>query len=208
MFRNLLPRETNFFDYFEQHSRLSCEACHELYAMLSGSTDLLVRAARIKDIEREADTITHACTDALHKTFVTPIDRSDILILMQRLDDVTDSIESIAARLSMYEISEARPEARALAEILVRASQEIAQAVTGLRDMRNTDTIQQHCLALFDLESEGDTLMRAALVDLFKNEPNPVAIIKWKEILERLEKATDRCETVGNVIQGIVIEAS
>ncbi len=208
MFRSILPQETSFFDYFEQHSRLCCEACHELYAMLSGAGDLAVRAARIKEIEREADSVTHACTDALHMTFVTPLDRSDILTLIQRLDDVADSIEAIAARLSMYEIAEGRPEARALADVLVRASQEIAQAVSGLRDLRNTDMIRKHCMALFDLESEGDTLMRSALADLFKHESNVITVIKLKEIFERLEKATDRCETVGNVILGIVIEAS
>lgn len=208
MFRSILPKETNFFEFFEQHSRYGIEACKELFAMLSEPGDMAARAARIKDIEREADSVTHACTDALHKTFITPIDRSEILGLMQRMDDVVDSIESIASRLVMYEIRDARPEATALAEVLVRASKEIELAVTGLRNMKNAEAIKGHCIMLFDLENEGDILMRSALADLFKHETNAIAIIKWKEIFERLEKATDRCESVANSIQGIVIESS
>ncbi|HPO14742.1 MAG TPA: DUF47 family protein [Candidatus Hydrogenedentes bacterium] len=208
MFRNLLPKEENFFDFFEQHCRLAIEACNELYGMVSTSGDMTVRAARIKEIEREADSITHVCTDTLHKTFITPIDRSEILGLMQRLDDIVDSVESIAARLVMYDIQESRAEAVALVDVLVRASQEIIQAVTGLRNMKNQDTIKMHCIKLFDLENEGDILMRNALADLFKHETDPIKVIKWKEILERLEKATDRCESVANIIQGIVIENS
>ena len=208
MFRSILPKETNFFEYFEQHSRYGIEACKELFAMLSAGGDMPVRAARIKEIEREADSVTHACTDALHKTYITPIDRSEILGLMQRMDDVVDSIESIASRLVMYEIQEVRPEATALADVLVRASKEIELAVTGLRNMKNADTIKQHCIVLFDLENEGDILMRSALADLFKHETDAIKVIKWKELFERLEKATDRCESVANTIQGIVIESS
>ncbi len=208
MFKNLLPRETNFFDYFEQHCRLGIEASKELLAMVSNPGDMTERAARIKEIEREADSITHVCTDTLHKTFITPIDRGEILGLMQRLDDIVDSVESIAARLVMYDIKESRSEAVALVDVLVRATHEIIQAVTGLRNMSNQDTIKQHCIMLFDLENQGDLLMRNALADLFKNESDPIKVIKWKEILERLEKATDRCESVANIIQGIVIENS
>lgn len=208
MLRNFLPKTTDFFAFFEAHSKLGIEVCRELEAMLQVGGDLTTRAARIKDIEREADTVTHQCTEALHKTFITPIDRADILKLMQRLDDIVDSIESIASRLVMYEISEPRPEAHALAAVMVRASHEIALAVGGLRDMENREAIKRHCIVLFDLENEGDNLMRAALADLFKREKDPIEVIKWKEIFERLERATDRCESVANIIQGIVIEAS
>ncbi len=208
MLRNLLPKTTDFFDFFEAHSKLSVETCRELHAMMQPGGDIALRAARIKDLEREADSVTHACTEALHKTFITPVDRADILKLIQRMDDIVDSVESIASRVVLYEISEPRNEAQKLAEVLVRASLEIASAVSGLRDMKNGDHIKQHCIVLFDLENQGDDLMRAALAELFKNESNPIEVIKWKEIFERLERATDRCESVANIILGIVIEAS
>jgi len=208
MFRSFLPKTTDFFDFFEEHSKCNIEACKELVTMLQDGADHLALAARIKDIERDADSITHACTDALHKTFITPIDRMDILKLIQRMDDVVDSVESIAARLVMYEIANPRPESRALADLLVRASLEISKAVTRLRSMKNGATIKQHCITLFDLENQGDIIMRAALTDLIKHESDPIEVIKWKEIFERLERATDRCESVANIIQGIVLEAS
>ncbi len=208
MFRSLLPKTTDFFDYFEQHGRLGAEACQELLAMFSGTGDLVVRAARIKEIEREADAITHTCTEVLHRTFITPFDRGDILTLIQKLDDVVDAIESIASRIVLYEITDKRPEAQALAEILVKASQAILQALAGLTRLSNTEDLKQNCIVLFDLENQGDELMRSALSKLLKEETNPITIIKWKEIFERLEKATDRCEAVGDILMGIVIEAA
>ncbi len=208
MLRSLLPQTTDFFNFFEEHSQFTIDACNELVLMLQDGADHIAAAARIKDIERSADGVTHACTDALHKTFITPIDRMDILKLIQRMDDVVDSVESIASRLVMYEITDPRPEARALADVLVRASQEIAKAVSRLRSMKNGELIKQHCITIFDLENQGDVLMRAALTDLIKHESNAIEVIKWKEIFERLERATDRCESVANIIQGIVLEAS
>lgn len=208
MFRKILPRQVDFFGFFEEHSIFGIEASQALVGMLQSGADLPACALAIKEIERKADSIIHACTDALHKTFITPIDRSDILGLMQRMDDIVDAVESIATRLVLYEIREARPEAQALADVLVRACREIAGAVTLLRNMKNAEAIKRHCITLFELENEGDTLMRTALADLFRRETDAITIIKWKEILERLERATDRCESVANVIQGIVIEAS
>jgi hypothetical protein len=208
MFRRLLPRETGYFDYFERHGALILDACRELFAMLAGDGDRAACAGRIKDIERDADGITRNCIDTLHKTFITPIDRSDIHILIQRLDDIIDSIESIASRVLLYEISETRPDAQALAGIIVRAAEEITGALPGLRNMKNADEIKRHCGKLYELENEGDTIMRTALAQLFKQETDILTLIKWKEIYERLEKATDRCESVASIIQSIVIEAS
>jgi uncharacterized protein len=207
MFRKILPRETSFFDYFEQHSALMLEACQELLALTSGPDDLAVKAARIKDLERAADQVTHRCIEALHKTFITPIDRADIHNLIKRLDDVIDSIESATSRIVLYELAEMRPEAKALAEVLVRAASEIGEALKCLRNLKNAKAIQDHCVAIYHLENEGDAILRAALVRLFREE-NAILVIKWKEIYERLEKATDRCEAVANIIQGVVIEAS
>ncbi len=208
MFRKLLPQEVGYFDFFEQHGALCLKACEELNAMLSGDGEMGERAARIKELEREADAVTRACMDALHHTFITPIDRSDIHKLIQRLDDVVDSVESTASRMMLYEVTEKPAAARALTEVLVRAAGEIVLALPGLRNMKNADSIKQHCIALFELENEGDNIMRNALASLFREEKDPIALIKWKELYERLEKSTDRCEAVASIIQSIVIEAS
>ena len=108
----------------------------------------------------------------------------------------------------LYEITETRPEAQALAAVLVRATEEIQLALPGLRNMKNAEAIKQHCSTLYELENEGDNIMRNALAKLFREEKDPIALIKWKELYERLEKATDRCEAVASIIQSIVIEAS
>jgi len=208
MFRKLLPQEHGYFDLFEQHATLGLKACQELRTMFSDGDDMAARAVAIKELEKEADQVTRSCMDALHRTFITPMDRADIHTLIQRLDDVVDSIESLASRVMMYEISEVRPEARALADILVACAQEITVVMPMLRNMKNAEDIKTHCGKIFDMENDGDLVMRNALAKLFKEERDPFALIKWKELYERLEKATDRCEAVASIIQSIVIEAS
>ena len=208
MFRKLLPQEVGYFDFFERHAALCLTACQELHAMLAEDGDMTARASRIKELEREADVITRACMEALHRTFITPIDRADIHKLIQRLDDIVDSVESTASRMMLYEITDRPAEGLALTAVLVRAAEEITHALPGLRNMKNADTIKQHCMTLYELENEGDNIMRNALAKLFREEKDPIRLIKWKELYERLEKSTDRCEAVASIIQSIVIEAS
>jgi predicted phosphate transport protein (TIGR00153 family) len=208
MFKHLLPRETSFFDYFEQLNDVTLEACKEFLTITEDGPGLEVRVARIKDLEHQADLITHRCIEAIHKTFITPIDRQDIHNLIKRMDDILDNVDAAAARLVLYEIRTIRSEAKQLAEILVRASTELGLAVKGLRHMGNADEIVQKCIGIHKLENEGDAAKSLALMRLFKDEPSPVRIIQWKEIFEILERATDRCEDVANIIEGIVIEAT
>jgi predicted phosphate transport protein (TIGR00153 family) len=208
MFRKLLPKEHGYFDLFEQHATLGLKACQELQAMFAEDGDMTARAARIKDLEREADLVTRGCIEALHRTFITPMDRADIHKLIQRLDDVVDGVESTASRVMLYEIAEVRPEARALADILADCAKEVSLVMPMLRNMKNADAIKLHCVKIYDLENEGDLIMRNALARLFKEEKDAIALIKWKELFERLEKTTDRCEAVASIVQSIVIEAS
>ncbi len=109
MLKRLLPKETSFFDFFERHTKLTIEACKELDAIAANPSELRDRVARIKELEHEADDITHECIEALHRTFITPIDRADIHRLMKRLDDIIDSVDSAASRMMLYEL---RPCAR------------------------------------------------------------------------------------------------
>jgi uncharacterized protein len=209
MLKRILPRETSFFSFFEQHSVLSIEACKELDLIASHPEQLAERVGRIKEIEHRADDITHQCIDALHATFITPIDRSDIHRLMRRLDDIIDSVDSAASRMMLYEMTNYRSEFKQLTEVLVRASIHIDGAVRGLPHIsRESNNIQKNCIAVYQAETDGDEILRAALTRLFKDEPDAVQIIKWKEMFERLERTTDRCQEVANIVQGIVIEAS
>jgi uncharacterized protein Yka (UPF0111/DUF47 family) len=200
MFKRFLPREYSFFDFFEEHTKLTIQTCKELLALTSGKSDAVESVQRIKDLEREADKITTHCIEALQKTFITPIERTDIHHLIKRLD-------AAASRIHLYDVTEMRPEARELAHILVLASGEIDGALKGLRNLKNVRLIKERCSAIHGLEGQGDEVLKSALMRLFK-EDQPMLIIKWKEIFERLEKAINRCKDVADMIEEIVIAST
>jgi uncharacterized protein len=208
MFRQFLPREVCFFDYFEQHAGMTIEACKAFLVLTEGTANHAVQAASIKEIEHQADTLTHRCIEELNKTFITPIDRVDIHQLIKQLDDILDSVDATSSRIALYELAEMRPEARQLAEVLLRAANEIEVALKGLRHLSNVGDIRERLIAIHQMENEGDAILRVALSRLFREANDPIMVIKWKEVFERLEHATDRCEDVANIIEKIVIEAS
>ncbi|MCX7012556.1 MAG: DUF47 family protein [Candidatus Sumerlaeota bacterium] len=208
MFRHLLPRNTDFFNYFEQLSGYIAKTCQELQSLTRADAELPVLVGRIKDLEHEADKVTHRCIEALHKTFITPIDRNDIHSLIKGMDSIVDAIDATVSRLAMYEIARMRPDTQHVAALLLKAAEELDQAIRGLRDLKNSKAIMDRCIALHQIETEGDALLRKGIVRLFKEERDTLAVIKWKEIYERLEKAVDRCDDVANIIEGIVVEAS
>ncbi len=207
MFKSLLPKEYAFFDSFADHARIVQTASRELLRLMRGEVDTQVGIQAIKDWEHEADDITHRCIDALNRTFITPIDRPDILRLIKTMDDVLDCIDAGVIRMGLYDIHIMREESVAMAEILLACSDEIALAVQELRDLKNQESINKRCMTIHQLEHQGDEVLRAALQRLFREE-DAVLIIKWKDIFERLEKSTDRADTVAVIIEGIVISAS
>jgi len=202
----LLPRETSFFDYFDKHAALTVAGAKALQSLVSSGANLGPKAKRIKEIEHEADVITHQCIEALHTTFITPIERSDVHQLISRMDDVVDFIEAAADRLVLYELETMTDEVKDMSDTLVRATLEVEQAVRALRDMSNAERIRQLCVEVNRLENEADAVLRNALAKLFRTEQNAITVIKWKEIYELIEEATDRCEDIANTIEGVVLE--
>ena len=174
--------------------------------MEQGGQNLRVIAARIKEIEHETDVITHSCVERLHKTFITPFDRDDIHRLITRMDDVMDYIESAAVAVSLYELTEMTAPVRELADVLVRSTETVCTAVAGLQNVKNSEAIIKACIEVNRLENEGDEILRNALATLFKEARDPLLVLKWKEVYEALENATDRCEDVANIIEGVVLE--
>ncbi|HNY28777.1 MAG TPA: DUF47 family protein [Candidatus Sumerlaeota bacterium] len=208
MLGRFLPKTTSFFDYFEQHGALTIKACEEFLALIRNPSEIATRAKRIKEFEHEADIITHKCIEDLHRTFITPIDRSDIHTLIKTLDDIVDSVDATASRMVLYEI-DTMPDTQELSELLLEAAKAILDAVKSLRHIdHNAALINEKCIVICGVENKADALLRSALARLFKEEKDAVKVIKWKEIYERLERATDHCEAVANIIQGIAIEAS
>jgi uncharacterized protein Yka (UPF0111/DUF47 family) len=206
MLRWFLPREEDFFGLFERHAALTVEGAQEMRRLVQGDQDIQALAARIKVLEHETDVITHTCVERLHKTFVTPLDRDDIHQLITRMDDIMDYIESASAAVMLYELTDMTPPARALADVLVRSTEAVAVAVAGLNNLKRADAILNACIEVNRLENEGDEILRSALADLFRGAKDPLLVLKWKEVYEALENATDRCEDVANVIEGLVLE--
>jgi predicted phosphate transport protein (TIGR00153 family) len=206
MFGRFLPREHGFFDFFDQHAAKTVDGAKEFLLLASNDVDIRAAAKRIKEIEHEADVITHHCVEALHKTFITPLERDDIYRLITRMDDVMDLVEAASERIALYEIPRMTDESRALADVLVRSTEEVQRALRGLRDMRHAEAVIKSCIDINRMENEADEVLRAAVARLFKEEKDPITVIKWKEIYENLEAATDRCEDVANIIEGVVLE--
>jgi predicted phosphate transport protein (TIGR00153 family) len=206
MFGRLLPRETSFFDFFDRHAAMTVQGAQELLALASTGANVVARAKRIKEIEHECDTITHHCVEALHKTFITPIERDDIHRLISRMDDIMDFVEAAAERIALYKLTTMTPDLKDLAGVLVRSTEELATTLALLRNLENAPEIARRCIDINRLENEADSILRAATARLFDEEPDVRTVIKWKEIYENLESATDRCEDVANIIEGVVLE--
>jgi predicted phosphate transport protein (TIGR00153 family) len=205
----LLPRDESFFDSFENQGRKTVEGCRVFLAMVeSDGSDVPARAKRISDIEHECDVITHGVVEQLHKVFITPLDRNDIYRLITKMDDIMDFVEAAAERISLYGITVMTKEVGDLARTLLSSSERVLEAVAGFRDLKHPELILQKCIEINRLENEADALLRGTLAKLFREEKDPITIMKWKEIYELLETATDRCEDVANIIEGVVLENS
>jgi uncharacterized protein len=204
----LLPHDASFFAFFEQQGKKTVEGCRAFLAMVEEANNLQSHAQRVKQIEHECDDITHAVVEQLHKTFITPIDRNDIYRLITKMDDIMDFVEAAADRLALYEIPTMTKEVGELARCLVSSAEHVLGAVTSIRNLKRPNGILEHCIEINRLENVADQLLRSALARLFREEKDPIAVIKWKEIYETLETATDRCEDVANILEGLVLENS
>jgi predicted phosphate transport protein (TIGR00153 family) len=206
MFKWLLPREEDFFRLFERHAALTVDGARQFATLVAGGQDTRALAARIKELEHETDVITHTCVERLHTTFITPFDRDDIHRLITRMDDVMDFIESASERIALYEIEEMTPGVQDLSRVLVRATESVATAVAGLADLKRSQAILDACIEVNRLENEADEILRNAVATLFRQASDPLLVMKWKEVYEALENATDRCEDVANIVEGVVLE--
>jgi predicted phosphate transport protein (TIGR00153 family) len=205
---NLLPRETCFFDFFEAHAAKTVEGCELFLQLARGSTDVPALCARIKEVESACDKVTHDTVEALHRVFITPIDRNDIHRLISKMDDVMDLVEGAARSIDVYEIREPSGELAHMASTLLDSAKQVAGAVKGLRDLKQPRAILEKCVEINRLENESDRQLADNIAHLFGETLDPIAVIKWKEVYELIEMATDSCEDVANVIEGVVMENS
>src|SRR4051812_26591361 len=200
-----VPKDREFFDLFEEAATNAVRAADLLDQMLRNYPEKADLARDILICEQEGDRITHDIIQRLNNTFVTPIDREDILELASALDDVIDLTEEVSDYLGLYRIEAPMEQAQRLAHILMQATRQISEAVPRMRDFRS---ITHFVTEIHRLENDGDRVVREAIASLFQDGIDPMVVIRWKDIFERLEAAIDACELVANVLSNIVIKNS
>jgi predicted phosphate transport protein (TIGR00153 family) len=199
----LIPREEKFFTDFQALATELQRAGQLLEEMLAPEHPIWDKADEIKEVEHKCDFITHEVIQRLNRTFVTPLDREDIHALARSLDDVMDAIDASASRIRLYRLDEVRFGARELAYIITASTKQIGPA---LESMERHQGIIAHAVEINRLENEADRVHEQAISRLFDDEHDPLVVIKWKEALDFLEEATDRCEDVANVLEGVAVK--
>ncbi|MFP3898099.1 MAG: DUF47 domain-containing protein [Dehalococcoidia bacterium] len=201
------PRDTEFYDLFEQATANLVTAAGELVHLFEHYEDVDANARRLKDLEHQGDIITHEIIQRLHRTFVTPIDREDISLLAHSLDDVMDFIEAAGRTAYLYRIARPTDRAVELARIVARVAGKLNETLPRLRRRDQYKWILKQCVQINSLENEADDVYHAALAELFEVcHLDACEVIKWREIYEHLETATDRGEDIANVLEGIVLK--
>jgi uncharacterized protein len=203
---SFMPREQKFFDLFEESARNINEAAIALQDMIGTWQFIDSRVAEITEMEHRGDTITHQVISLLHRTFITPFDREDIVLLAHTMDDIIDFIHATADAMFIYKITSPRQRAKELADVIVTATSEMEKAVTGLRKRTEFKQMLARCVEMNRLENVADRIYRAAIGELFEDTSDIAQIIKWREIYEHMESATDRCEDVANVLEGVALK--
>ena len=214
IFGKLLPREGNFFEMFNQHADRIVEAAHAFSLLVANYSDVYLREKYNQDVdnaEHAADRVTHEVNKALHKTFITPIDREQIHGLINTMDDVADLIQDSAETMALYDVRHMTDDIKRLTELSVKCCERLRDAVKLLdkiADPVNAEAALKTCEEIDKLESDADRVMRSAMSRLFREEPDVREVIKLKAIYELLETITDKCEDVANLIEGIILENS
>lgn len=201
----LFPQKIDFFEIFDRVAINVTKAASLLVSLMENFDNLEVRSKEIYEVEQEGDILTHEIMKNLNKTFITPIDREDLHALASRLDDVLDLIWASVDRLTVFKLKESTPEAIAMSKDLLITTEVIQKAIKKLKE-KNYSHIQEYCIEINRLENRIDRDFRDALGKLFDGINDPIFIIKWKEVYEHLEDASDRCEDVANILEAIVLK--
>ena len=200
---SLFPKNEDFFVLFRRQAALVRRGTDLLHEMMEKFDDLEARAKQLKEVEHEADIVTHELFERLNRSFITPLEREDIHDLASGLDDVLDAAEAIGTRILLFKITSPTPEARQLTSILARCGTQIEQAVDQLKELKN---LMSFTIEINRLENEADTISRQVVADLFDGTHELLDVMRWRELYGRLEGAADKCEDVANTIEAIVLK--
>ena len=202
----MIPRDTKFYDLFEQDTANLVTAAEKLVDLFNYYENVEAKTKQLKELEHQGDIITHQVIERLHRTFVTPIDREDIALLANTLDDMMDFIEAAGKTAFLYRIDQPTERARQLASIVARLACKLNEMLPRLRHRDQFEKILGECIEINSLENEADDVHHAALAELFYDCTDACRIIKWREIYQHMEDATDSGEDVANVLEGIVLK--
>jgi hypothetical protein len=204
MIKSFLPKEFKFYDFFEQHIVLTEQASLELIIALNDISQLESQTIKVKELRKQMNEIHNKTMEAVILTFITPFERTDIHRLIKRLNEIGKSIVSSMLLLDVYELKEVKPELLKIAELLRDSIKQLHIAIFQLRDMKNLDKIKAACEVVNNLEDEADDIFKHAVADLYKSN-DAIYVLKWREVLSKLEKATDRCKLSATIIESIMI---
>jgi predicted phosphate transport protein (TIGR00153 family) len=201
---SLVPQKREFFDLYNRAASNTVAISQRLVELLDTFPDGADEGMRdIKELEHEGDRITHDLVDLINRTFVTPFDRDDMYRLAGVLDDICDNIDDSAEKIVGYGVREVREEARQQAQVIQRCATKLTEAIGQLEGFKDS---RRQLIELRTLEDEGDRLARAAIADLFAGDPDPVSLVRWKDIHEQLEEAVDACENAADVLEAILVK--
>ena len=202
----LTPRDTKFYDLFEESAANLVTAAEKLVDLFNNYEDVEAKAKQLKALEHQGDTITHEIIQRVNRTFVTPIDREDIALLAHTLDSVMDFIEAAGRTAFLYRIAQPTERARQLASIVAKMTYALNEVLPCLRHRNQFKRILEQCVEINSLENEADDVHHAAMAELFDSSKDASEIIKWRELYQHMEDATDQGEDVANILEGIVLK--
>ena len=202
---SLMPKKSQFFVLFEQHAQNAVEAAEALAKLFGDFTEVENKVRDIHAIEHYGDKLNHEIVRHLNETFVTPLDREDIVGLGSKIDDITDVCYDVSELVLLFKVKSIRPAAVRQAKILVTASREVRDMLKELEGLRG---LEPHWIKIHTLENEGDQVWREAVAELFDRSDDAIEIVKWKDIYSLIEVAIDRCEDVANIVETIVVKHS
>lgn len=203
---NLLPKDTVFYDLFENLAEHAVSVAEHLRRMARSYPDAADHIQKIRDEEHDADELAHQALDRLDRTFITPFDREDIHMLVGGLDDIVDTVDALAKRFPLYHVDSMQPAFVKQTETLVKSTAALSEAVHRLRKSRKLSELSDRLIEIHHLENVGDDQNHAAMSELFSGNIDPLTVMKWKELYDLVEAAIDGCEDVGNTLERIVLK--
>jgi len=202
---SIIPKENQFFVLLEDAVENAYQSAAMLNQLLNNLSNMQELISKLEKAENKGDDITHQVIELLNKTFITPLDREDLFAIIKEIDNIVDSLETVAHRFEIYNVNTVRPEAKILSEMIMNCTKELKGVVENLKYLKNTRLIKEKIIEVNRIEDEGDIVYRNAIKKLFaENKDKPIEVIIWKEIFGFLEDTLDACEDVANVIEGVV----